>query len=188
MRPCVKCSVVILMLVAGLVCESGAYADTLSWSITGTGVLGSGTFTATNEGGGEYLVTAMTGSLLIDGVGGAITGFTPYTGTPGTYGVDPSGLYDFDDLVNPSSTPELDIYGLVFSVSGITSPLNLCSGTTDCAGSGSQYWLLDSAATGGFSDQVNFSDAVPEPSAMGLLSLGLLGLMLVLRRERLRAC
>jgi hypothetical protein len=144
--------------------------------------------TATNEGGGEYLVTGMTGSLLIGGTGGAIT-FVPFTGTLGTTDSLTAGgvTYTYDDLVFPSSNPELDGNGLLFDVAGFTDPVNVCVGATaNCGGSSSQAWLA--ADANGLGDPVKFSAAVtPEPSAMGLLSLGLLGLMLALRRERLLA-
>jgi len=200
MRKFVKWKVMILTLAAGLVWATGASATTIDWSISGPGVSGSGTFTATSESGGGYLVTGMTGDLDItyNGVttGGAITAFTPYGGAPGTYGVDPSGLYDYDDMVFPNSTPQLDLWGVVFSVAGFGNPLNLCGGP-GCDTSSSPYVLWDANTSGpsnslGYGSnynayQVNFSETVvPEPSALGLLSLGLLGLMFALGRERLR--
>ena len=79
MQPCVKWSVVILMLAAGLVCATGAYADTLSWTITDIGgstdlnpASGSGTITynPSQPSGGGYLVTSFfTGTITIGGVG-----------------------------------------------------------------------------------------------------------------------
>jgi len=127
-----KASVMLLLLAVGLLCTAGARADSFNWAVTGSGVSGGGTITATNEGGGEYLVTAMTGILDITyngtTTGGAIT-FIPYTGAPGTYGTDSTGLYDYDDLIFPSSTPELDPYGLLFDVAGFAAPLNLCGGS-----------------------------------------------------------
>lgn len=197
MRRFAKWNVLVLALAAGLFCAKGGYADTLSWTMSGTGVTGSGTMTATNEGGGEYLVTGMTGSLFINGTGGDITGFTSYMGTPGTYGVDPTGLYNYDDLIFPSATPQLDLWGLVFSVAGFTDPLNLCGGA-GCSDGGLPYiqWNAGTAGPGndlGYSSAYNeypvtFSATLtPEPSAVALLLLGLAGLIFVVRRERLRA-
>jgi len=212
MRPFVKWNLVVLALAAGLACATGAYADTLSWSITGTGipgegVVGSGTMTATNEGGGVELVTGMWGTVNItyNGVttGGAITGFTPYWGTPapGNYATDPTGLYYYNDLVYPSTTPQLDLWGVVFDVNGFSNPLNLCGGAGCTTGDASYPYVLWDVNVAGPSNslgygsnynayQVAFSSTVtsaPEPSAMGLLGLGLLGLVLALGRERLRA-
>jgi len=131
---------------------------------------------ATAQGGGSYLVTSITGSVFIDGVGGPITGIVP-TGS--------SGLYLYNNLVYPSSTPELDYLGLVFGVTNFTDPMNLCADPGCYQGSGSQAWLIDHV-NGGYSFYpVEFS--TPEPSAMVLLSLGLVGLMLALGWKRLRA-
>jgi len=188
MRPLVKWNVLTLALAVGLVMATGAYADTLSWSVSGTNISGSGTMTATNEAGGEYLVTAMTGSLDINGVGGLIT-FIPWTGTLGTPDTLVSGgtKYTYDDLVFPSSTPNLDAYGLLFDVAGFANPVNLCVGaTSNCGSSGSQAWLaVDSDGLGA---PVTFSATVSEPSALGLLSLGLLGMMFLVGRKQLQVC
>ncbi len=188
-------NVVALALTLGLACATGAFADTLTWSVSGSGVQGNGTFTATNESNGEYLVTGMTGNLTItyNGVttGGAITSFTPYTGAVGTSGVDPTALYDYDDLVLPNSNPELDLWGVVFNVAGFNDPLNLCGGP-GCDNGNPPYILWDVNTAGpsntlGYGSNynayvVNFSDSVPEPSVAGLLGLGLLAIMLLKRR------
>lgn len=196
MRPSISKYVAVLTLILGLCCASSAFADTLSWSISGSGVSGSGTFTATNEGNGEYFVTGMTGDLTItyDGVttGGAITSFTAYTGAVGTSGIDPTGLYDYDDLVYPNANPELDLWGVVFNVAGFTDPLNLCGGP-GCDNGNPPYILWDVNTAGpsntlGYGSNynayvVNFSDSVPEPSALALLSLGLLAIVFLRVRQ-----
>lgn len=124
----------LLVLTACLVWSSGAYADTLSWTITGADETGSGTMTATNEGGGVYLVTGMTGNIAVNGTSETITGFTPFTGTwtPGateTVFSGESGLdYTYDDIVDVGTNPQLDTAGLVFSLSGFSQLINVCSG------------------------------------------------------------
>jgi len=131
MRTSVKWNLVILALVVGVACATGAYAQEFSWSLSslpGVGVSGSGTGEATNEGG-TYLVTAFTGSISIPGSSGAAISFVSCTS--GSTCIDPTGQYQYDDLLFPSNTPELDEYGLVFSATGLAD-MNLC-GTYGCA-------------------------------------------------------
>jgi len=188
MRTSVKWNLVLLALVVGVACATGAYAQEFSWSLSslpGVGVSGSGTGEATNEGG-TYLVTAFTGSISIPGSSGAAISFVSCTS--GSTCIDPTGQYQYDDLLFPSNTPELDEYGLVFSATGLAD-MNLC-GTYGCAnlnGYDNPYYVLDVLNT----DQyyaVSFStSAVPEPSALVLLSVGLAALTLALGWGRSRA-
>jgi hypothetical protein len=168
--------VVQLALAAILACGTGAYANTMSFSFSGPDASGSGSMQATAQGGGSYLVTSMTGSVFIDGVGGPITGLVP-TGS--------NGLYIYNNLVYPSSTPKLDYQGLLFGVTGFTDAMNLCADPGCNLSSGSQAWLIDHV-NGNYSFYP-VASSTPEPSALALLSLGLVGFMLALGRERLRA-
>lgn len=196
MRSGVKWNLVVIMLAVSSVLATSSFADTystLSWSLTGTGVTGSGTLTIDNSTGpinetiqgtqynGGYLVTNMTGSINLPGAGTeAITSFVPYTGTPGTYAVDPSGLYYYDDMVFLASSPEVDMYGLVFDVNGTNYILNLC-GNPGCnppfsTGDVGIYVWADNNG-GGYTaypvegEEANF--VVPEPSVRAFLTMGL---------------
>jgi hypothetical protein len=197
MKSSVKCNLAVLAMAVGLLSATSALADTLNWSITpvdGDGASGSGTITITPlsstfsytgsggptvtyiPGSGWYDVTSMTGTLTIDGVGGSVT-LVPLG----------NSLYEYDNVIAPSASPMLDLYGLVFTASGpngFTNPLELC-GDPGCyppygSSSDGLYYIWDdgqvasSDADGSYSAfQVDFS--VPEPSALSLLTLGLLG-------------
>jgi hypothetical protein len=194
MRSGVKWNLVLLTLALSLACASNSFADTystLSWSLTGTGVTGSGTLTIDNSTGpinetiqganysDGYLVTGMTGTINLPGVGSeAITSLVQYTGTPGTYGVDPSGLFYYDDMVFLASSPEVDMYGLVFDINGTNYILNLC-GNPGCnppfsTGDVGVYVWADNNGTGYIAYPVTAGNfTVPEPSVRALLTIGL---------------
>jgi hypothetical protein len=145
-----------------------ASANTFDFSIIGTDplVFGSGSATFTHEGPGVNLVTALTGNLSVDGIGGVIS-LVPYGGTPGTWGTDPSGLYYYDDLAfKPPSLP-VDFYGLVFNVVGFDKPLNLYSDN-------GQLLLIDNVG-GSYNYYPVSVNATPEPSTFLLFSTYLFG-------------
>jgi len=177
----------LILAVAILLFATGAYADSLNWTISGPNVTGSGTMSGINEGSGIYLITGMSGNIAIQEgsttVGGAITGFTQFVGTwtPGAYSTisngNPGWVYEYDDIVNLNSPTELDAYGLVFSLNGFANPFDMCSGTTGlCTTPSLQEWIFNDAAS--LSDQINFSArvATPESSTLQLLCTGFLAL------------
>lgn len=170
MRRLLKLKVLFLALAAVQLSVTAVYAQTLSWSLSGTDVSGSGTMTATNEGGGAYLVTAMSGNIFITvgttTEGGAITGFTQFTGpwVPGAFETSPTvdgQAYAYDDIVYPFSTPALDSYGLVFDLSGFSGQFNLFAAAgTNCSLGGSDPLLCNAADQ--IYDNVTFNATVPE--------------------------
>ena len=152
-------------------------ADTLTFSFDGTAVSGSGSMQATAQGNGSYLVTSITGSVDVGGLGGAITGLIPTGGT---------GFYLYDNLVYPNSSPQLDYQGVVFSVAGFTNPMNLCADPACNLSSGSQSWLIDNVNGYNFYP-VEFAVKVPEPRVLAMLALGLVAVLLLPRAMSQRA-
>ena len=134
-----------------------------------------------------YLVTSMAGNVTIDGQAGPITGLVP--GGPGpTQIFFDWGYYTYDNLVNPNSSPQLDADGLLFSVSGITYPVNLCADPGCNLSSGSQTWALDyfnGVGIEAFSVD-NFDVSVVPDGGMTLVLLGgaLVGLQALRRKFR----
>ena len=154
--------VLLLVLCFSLFAVS-ASANTFYFSFSGPDASGSGLMQSTAQGGGSYLVTSMTGSVFIDEEGGPITGLVP-TGS--------NGLYIYNNLVSPTSTPALDYQGLVFGVTGFADAMNLCADPGCNLSSGGQTWLIDHV-NGNYSFYpVKFS--TPEPATFTLLSIGLL--------------
>jgi hypothetical protein len=153
---------------------TNVYADdfTILWS----GAYGDGveTVDATNEGGGEFLITSI--------LAGTQDGLALTLISPGTYG-------DNDNLIFPYSNPLLDVPGIGFSdgindyniwaasVGGYwecSSALGACANTTSPAARELTSFSIAPAA------------ATPEPSTCWLLAAGSLLLVAIgMRRKRL---
>jgi hypothetical protein len=155
-----------------------ARADQFVLTYSGAGISGDIDLTATNEGNGEYLVTAATGTQN----GQAIT-FLPTTAPLGqdTYVVMPdivSEVY-YDDLLFPTSNTLFDDAGLAFDVPGLSDgqAVNIFS-----TGTGS---YVEGIYTNSGSYATDFNNvpltlslvAAPEASSIVLLASGLLVLM-----------
>jgi hypothetical protein len=204
MRSFVKWNLVVLALAMSLAFATGAYADTLnlSWSFSDPddlNVYGNGTMTIDTSmtyptpdtgSGSYYLVTDMTGNVNIDSTGGAISNILSESDPTllGTAGNDPSGLLQYDNLINliDPSSPYMDSRGIIFYLDGIDYPIDypfeLCGpsiGVNTCFDNNPTAGILDynDAGDRGYY-QVEFSvetTAVPEPSVLALLTLGLVG-------------
>lgn len=129
-----------------------------------------GTLDATDQGGGEYLVTAMTGSISGSGVTAAITGVAP---------INPPG-FNTNNLLFAGSDPVLDSYGIGFyTASGLdwnvwgTAPGNYTLYASDGAGN------YPVEQTGAFSVA-----AIPEASSWAMMLAGFASLGFAAFRAR----
>lgn len=208
-------AVLALPLLAAMLCTvSSARADDYAFSISGSGMTGSGVLQVSNTGPfGAYTVTGINGTFTdsTNNFSGAISG--PLSAPPpATDGVDTyfnapaftaSGL-SYDNLFWPGGNSpavcveapvffggDFDIYGLAFDVTDGSSVYNveLWSNGPDLGG----YQLNDALGATNFTPSnmdglayaVNFSAApAPEPGSLALLGSGALGLFGLLRRKR----
>jgi hypothetical protein len=154
-----------LALLTALAFSAAAHADTFNFAANGSSgpFSGTGTLTTTSNGGGEYLITGITGT----GVTGLIA---------------PGGFNGNDNLLFPSATPTLDSKG--FSFSAANGPDHF---QVNILGNGSGYtaFIEDEDM---FTEivPINFSlatSAIPEPSSFLLLGTGILGLAGVTKRK-----
>jgi hypothetical protein len=220
MRLAKKSGVVVIAAIALLFSAATVRADNFTLTYSGTNGLGvtdiSGTvyLTASNNGNGTYTVTSIGGSqtLLVGGVDETQTISNiqlPTTPPAGTYNGTAYSAYNapgvgtifyYDDLIAPSSVPQLDLFGLVFQASGEADDVNFCTsgsisiGYCGLPGVSDPYWELVYVGSGGndpnpvYQDygitSVSLVDPVPEPSTLLLLGSGLMALFFLARRKQ----
>ena len=154
-----------LALLSVLAIAASAHADTFNFTATGSSgpFSGSGTLTASSQGGGEYLITDITGT--------------------GVTGLIASGNFNGNDnLLFPAATPTLDSHG--FSFTAINGPDHY---DVNIFNTGGNYFaFLDDEDNFTQTVPVTFSLATattPEPSTFILLGTGILGLAGATRRK-----
>jgi hypothetical protein len=177
-----------------------AVAGTINWSITGDGILGSGTLTIGAEfAPNVFAITNVTGTFsdTNNGIDGIIT--DPFVAT-GELLTSPDGLYNYDNLLLLSPGMMFDSAGgLLFNVNGGVGVLG--GSEINIAGIGSSYQLWETKYGGGYLPTdvwpgytVNFTDlpepstAVPEQSStLFLMLLGLAFMALFAGKWRMNA-
>ena len=158
----------ILALLSALAVPLAAHADTFDFSASGAGggFSGSGSLIATNDGGGMYTITGITGT--------DVTGF-----------VAPGGFNGNDDLLFPTSVSQVDTHGFAFTAN---------QGNTDftvdifspSAGVYDAYFLDNDGTHATIPVTFtlnNTTGTTPEPSSLLLMATGLAGIGGLMRKR-----
>jgi hypothetical protein len=174
-------SMVLVAAVLLLAGASSAFADTYQVTFTGSGVNGLLNITAVAHGSGTLLVTGLSGNVN----GASVTGLVAPTGSSGysSYTLPDGDIWAYDDLIYPTASSFLDIYGILFTIQGNPQPVNLFYNPPTQYGTyvGGGSWIFPK----------DFVDtnvtltvmATPEPSALVLLFAGMLVIATVLIRK-----
>ncbi len=168
-----KTTAVAVALAAALATPCVSHAAVFDLTFVGTTFTLDATLDASSLGGGEWLVTDMTGTVWTNGASPESTTLIP--GGPGSF-LTPSGSFIVDNvLYSPANPQAFDIDGLPFTAAG---------GEWNLWGNGSNYTLA--TCVGGCYTFDYGSDAVspiPELATWAMLAVGFAALGFAGRRK-----
>ena len=170
-----KVIILLCVMLAGAMIASAGTVD-FNFSYSGDNITASGTLFTNPLGGGEYLVTGITGHYNTD----MITGLESCaTGICTKLFAHNSGWQFSYDNMGFATDPHVDLYGLLFDVSNV-GYVNLYND-----GSGYRNTIENGDGLGGYVDTpvtASFS-STPEPGTLLMMGSGLIGLAGVIRRK-----
>jgi hypothetical protein len=138
---------------------------TFFFSISLGGNVANATLMASDLGGGQFLATS---GVLNVTAGPDVGTYALVPGGPAAFG-SPSGVFIVDNVLFPGSNPVLDIFGLLFSGSGLE--INIWGNSPD----NYSFFSFDGSninvGVTGTPDSLSLS-AVPEPSSLVLACVG----------------
>ena len=171
-----KTIILLYVILAGAMIASAGPTTNFNFSYSGENITASGTLFTNPLGGGQYLVTGITGHYNTD----MITGLEPCTsGVCNKLFLHDSGWQFSYDNLGFATDPHLDLYGLLFDVTNV-GYVNLYYD-----GNGYRNTVENEDGLGGYVDTpvtASFS-STPEPSTLLMLGSGIIGVGGLIRRK-----
>ena len=163
------------LAVGALASTSAVAAQNYDWTFTDASntLIASGALTTGAADNGGFDVTALSGAVIVpvDGVSGTITSFTPGSGN--------DGVFVWDNIVYPTTTPHVDNPGLLFDVGAIEFNIYNSAGASVLGDV-----IANSTNNFGGSQGTFNLTAVPEPATWAMMLVGFGGLGMAMRSRR----